>query len=127
MSPFSYVSGNPDNLVGGSAANMVDVQGPFYDLKTHLNGHITVTGQVAIAGTIVAGTGFTVSRTAVGVYSVSLTGAALTGATVSLDGATPMVAMVGAFSVSAFEVRTFNMAGAPTDSPFSFVASGQTT
>ena len=37
MSNFAYISGNPDNLTGGAAANMVDIQGPFVDLATWLN------------------------------------------------------------------------------------------
>ena len=34
---FSYVSGNPDNLVGGNDAAMIDIQGPFNDIKAFLN------------------------------------------------------------------------------------------
>jgi hypothetical protein len=37
---FSYVRGNPDNLVGGSDASMNDIQGPFYDLRDHLNANV---------------------------------------------------------------------------------------
>jgi len=37
MSNFAYISGDPDNLTGGAAANMVDIQGPFVDLATWLN------------------------------------------------------------------------------------------
>ena len=37
MSNFAYISGNPDNLTGGGAANMVDIQGPLVDLATWLN------------------------------------------------------------------------------------------
>lgn len=37
MSPFDYISGNPDNLVGGDDASMTDIQGPFVDLKAFLN------------------------------------------------------------------------------------------
>jgi hypothetical protein len=35
--PFDFTSGNPDNLVGGGPARMIDIQGPFYDLRTWLN------------------------------------------------------------------------------------------
>jgi hypothetical protein len=35
--PFDYTSGNPDNLAGGGPARMIDIQGPFYDLRTWLN------------------------------------------------------------------------------------------
>ena len=34
---FSYTSGNPDNLVGGQPAAMIDIRGPFYDIRTYLN------------------------------------------------------------------------------------------
>ena len=34
---FQYVSGNPDNLVGGNDAAMIDIQGPFNDIKAFLN------------------------------------------------------------------------------------------
>ena len=37
MSDFEFISGDPDNLTGGSAANMVDIQGPFVDLREWLN------------------------------------------------------------------------------------------
>jgi hypothetical protein len=37
MTNFAYISGNPDNLTGGGAANMVDIQGPLVDLATWLN------------------------------------------------------------------------------------------
>jgi len=35
--PFDYTSGNPDNLTGGAAARMQDIQGPFYDIRAWLN------------------------------------------------------------------------------------------
>src|SRR3954465_3419722 len=35
--PSDYTSGNPDNLVGGGPARMIDIQGPLYDLRTWLN------------------------------------------------------------------------------------------
>src|SRR4029077_721839 len=34
---FSYTSGNPDNLVGGQPAAMVDIRGLFTDISTFLN------------------------------------------------------------------------------------------
>ena len=37
MTNFAYVSGDPDNLTGGAAANMVDIQGPLIDLAEWLN------------------------------------------------------------------------------------------
>ena len=34
---FQYTTGNPDNLVGGSDAAMIDIQGPFNDIRDYLN------------------------------------------------------------------------------------------
>lgn len=38
MTTFSYTSGDPNNLVAGNGASMGDIQGPFVDLRTFLNG-----------------------------------------------------------------------------------------
>src|SRR6266545_4936483 len=38
MTTFSYTTGNPSNLVGGATASMNDIQGPFSDLRTFVNG-----------------------------------------------------------------------------------------
>lgn len=35
--PFAYVSGDPNNLVGGDSAAMSDIQGPFFDIAAYLN------------------------------------------------------------------------------------------
>jgi hypothetical protein len=35
--PFDYTSGDPNHLVGGQPAAMVDIRGPFGDIKTFLN------------------------------------------------------------------------------------------
>jgi hypothetical protein len=68
---FAYTSGNPDNLIGGQPAAMVDIRGPFGDLKTFLNsgvldpiaalkapvfaaGNVTV-GEVGVSGQLRAG------------------------------------------------------------------------
>jgi hypothetical protein len=40
VTTFNYTTGNPNNLVGGGAASMVDVQGPFVDLKAFINGGV---------------------------------------------------------------------------------------
>lgn len=57
MPTFSYTSGNPDNLVGGTAANMADIKGPLEDVKTFLNGQIgtsNISGSAAIAASQLA-------------------------------------------------------------------------
>jgi hypothetical protein len=38
MTTFSYTTGNPSNLTAGATASMNDIQGPFTDLRTFLNG-----------------------------------------------------------------------------------------
>lgn len=38
MPAFSYTSGNIANLVAGGSASMADIQGPFTDVRTALNG-----------------------------------------------------------------------------------------
>lgn len=43
MPLFNYSSGNPSNLTGGSTANMADIQGPFTDLRTAINGQLDET------------------------------------------------------------------------------------
>src|SRR4051812_49012042 len=43
MSLFNFTSGNPNNLVANQNASMADIQGPFLDLKTALNGNLDET------------------------------------------------------------------------------------
>src|SRR3954468_2540224 len=43
MPSFSYTSGNPSNLFGGGPLSMTDIQGPFTDLRTALNGGLDET------------------------------------------------------------------------------------
>jgi len=38
MPAFAYTTGNPNNLVANQNASMADIQGPFTDLRTFLNG-----------------------------------------------------------------------------------------
>jgi hypothetical protein len=38
MTAFQFTTGNPNNLVGNQNASMVDIQGPFVDLRSFLNG-----------------------------------------------------------------------------------------
>jgi hypothetical protein len=40
MTTFSYTTGNPSNLTAGATANMNDIQGPFTDLRTFVNGSV---------------------------------------------------------------------------------------
>jgi hypothetical protein len=37
---FNYVTGNPSNLTPGGPLNMTDIQGPFTDLRSGLNGNL---------------------------------------------------------------------------------------
>lgn len=43
MPAFNYTSGNPNNLAAGINAAMADIQGPFTDLKTAINGGLDET------------------------------------------------------------------------------------
>ncbi len=43
MPAFSYTSGDISNLTAGGAANMADIQGPFTDLRTAINGNLDET------------------------------------------------------------------------------------
>jgi len=43
MPTFSYTTGNPSNLTGGHSADMNDIQGPFTDLRTAVNGNLDET------------------------------------------------------------------------------------
>lgn len=38
MTTFSYTTGNPSNLTGGTTASMNDIQGPLTDVRTFVNG-----------------------------------------------------------------------------------------
>jgi len=37
---FTFLTGNPDNLVGGDPASMTDIQGPLYDIRDWLNAQL---------------------------------------------------------------------------------------
>lgn len=52
MPPFSYTSGDPDNLVAGQNASMADIQGPLVDLETFLNGGIGTSNLASNAGVL---------------------------------------------------------------------------
>src|SRR5262245_43359739 len=76
-SPFDYLTGDPDNLVGGNQAAMSDIQGPFLDLKEYLNKYVAVlpgllAGRVVAQGAIDAGQGFTITHAQTGVYQLTV-------------------------------------------------------
>lgn len=50
MTTFSFSTGNPANLTGGTAANMIDISGPFTDLRTFINGGNLTDSNVQAAG-----------------------------------------------------------------------------
>lgn len=43
MPTFNYTSGNTANLTGGGPASMTDIQGPFTDLRSAVNGNLDET------------------------------------------------------------------------------------
>lgn len=82
-------------------------------------------GQVAAAGSISNGSGnFTVSRSSVGVYTITISGENFlyTNYTTVVTPATssPIVAVAGSGGGN-LQVRTYNLSGAATDASFSFV------
>jgi hypothetical protein len=123
---FAYTSGNPDNLIGGQPAAMVDIRGPFGDLKTFLNsgvldpiaalkapvfvaGNVTV-GEVGVSGQLRAGhtlaaTDFTAQGLAVplGLWNLSdLTDASGNGRALTNKGSVPFgVGINGAATTAA--------------------------
>jgi hypothetical protein len=50
MTTFSYTTGNPSNLTAGTTASMNDIQGPFTDLRTFLNGANLDSTNIAVNG-----------------------------------------------------------------------------
>lgn len=50
MPAFSYTSGNPSNLAAGNNASMSDIQGPFTDLRTFINGGLGTSNLASNAG-----------------------------------------------------------------------------
>lgn len=50
MTTFSYSSGDPNNLVASANASMADIQGPFVDLRSFLNGSISSVNLASNAG-----------------------------------------------------------------------------
>jgi len=41
VTTFAYTSGDPSHLTAGTNATMADIQGPFVDLRTFVNGNIS--------------------------------------------------------------------------------------
>ncbi len=85
-------------------------------------------GSVNTSGVIIAGTGFSASRTSLGNYTVTFTtsfpSVAVPVVTAVSTSATQRIAMVSGFSATAFSVRTFDSAGAAADVAFNFTVMG---
>jgi hypothetical protein len=54
MTSFSYTTGNPSNLTGGTTASMNDISGPFTDVRTFLNGGNIDSTNLAAGPTLLA-------------------------------------------------------------------------
>jgi microcystin-dependent protein len=52
---FAFFSGDPDNLVGGNAAAMTDIQGPLYDRRQFLNTVLLPSLNATVSGSFVPG------------------------------------------------------------------------
>ena len=85
-----------------------------------------VAGRVAADGSIVAGTGFAVQRTAAGSYSITTPGLRPISATAS-PAAAPNGAYMTAIAGDVFTIVVTNTSGVAVDVSFSFVAVGTAT
>ena len=89
-----------------------------------------VRGKVSAAGAVSFGSGFTVSRTAVGVYSISFTTAFPSGqfpivtASAESNGTVARFAMVNSPSNFSVTIRIVNGSGTAADADFYFIAAG---
>jgi hypothetical protein len=85
-----------------------------------------VRGVISSAGSILAGQGFTVSRTAAGSYTVTFTASftAFPTVTVSAQAGIPRMATTTNVGQTQAQVRTFAGAGALVDTQFHFIAVG---
>ncbi len=83
-------------------------------------------GVVSGAGAILAGQGYTVTRTGVGAYTVTFTSgfADFPTVTVSAQAGVSRVATTTNVSFGSAQVRTFDAAGAAVDAQFHFIATG---
>ena len=87
-------------------------------------------GKVSAAGAVSFGSGFTVSRTAVGVYSISFTTAFPSGqfpivtASAESNGTVARFAMVNSPSNFSVTIRIVNGSGTAADADFYFIAAG---
>jgi hypothetical protein len=84
-------------------------------------------GRVSSAGAVLTGTGFTSSRTNVGIYNIAFSSAfpvapVLVAAAEAVG--TPFYATVSFTTTTQAAVRTFNASGAPADIGFSFMIAG---
>lgn len=150
MTNFAYTTGNPNNLTAGASASMNDIQGPFTDLRTFINGANLSDTNLQAAGTslsklvplILYGTvagltgaisnagsgGWTSSRSATGTYAVTFS-PTFSVAPVFLPGLQVVGGQVGitipSISTTAAGVVTFNTStNATVDANFFFMAIG---
>lgn len=148
MTAFSFTTGNPNNLTAGANASMNDVQGPFMDLRTFLNGAnlsdtnmqnagtglakltpLILYGMLTnVGGVFFAGSGgWTPSTTGTGLYTITFSPAFSVNPVVlvtpSLSGA--VVANVPTITASAATVSVFNSTtGVGVNAIVGFVAIG---
>lgn len=84
-----------------------------------------ITGRVTSAGAITAGTGFSVNKSATGVYDVTYDttqAAALLVHITPADATSPRIFTVTSTSTTGFTVKTFNTSSTATDCAFVFTA-----
>lgn len=149
MTTFSYTTGNPSNLTAGSTASMNDIQGPFTDLKTFINGANITDTNVSAAGLgiakltplwlygtvngstgaiLVAGSaGWTSSRTSAGIYVLTFSPAfsATPNLVVTPNSASAVAHTVTAISSSSATINTYlSTNGSASDSNVMFQVIG---
>ena len=110
----------PSNQVGGT----ITTSGTIVQPVTGING---LTGYVNFAGTVISGTGFTVTPIVAGIYQINIS-PALSAAPVvvatpsNAGGGTAVDAQVGLTSTTAFQIALRDSAGSLVNCGFNFVA-----
>jgi hypothetical protein len=122
---FSVHASGGVRLNSGLGGVTIGLSGQYFATGGNENLCI-IRGVVSSTGTILQGTGFTVSRTGTGAYTISFTSAFsnVPAVTATAQSGLMIVATVTSVTASAAPVRTFNSSGTATDNQFNFIAVG---
>lgn len=115
---YGFKAGNSQWMGGQPLTQTISPSG------TVTNGGTMITGQVSSAGAVTAGTGFTVSRTSAGRYTVTFSTAFAAAPTVvlTLSAGADLIANTSTVTAASFLVVIDTPAGTPTDQAFHFLA-----